>query len=227
MAREKKKAGPRITLASFCSDFFLLGLQIASGQVDLPHVEAFRRRVLALVDSMRSTAHKAGFQPADVEDAVYAVAAFLDETIHYSAWSEKAEWAYNPLQAILFSESRAGENFFARLDQIRKREATEVVEVYYYCLMLGFMGEYRLASPEQLKELTHDLMRELVQERPRNLSVHGLRPDGMRLGGGTLPTLPLAGLCLVVSALVIVLLYFLLSSSQTDALELLQQLGRN
>lgn len=227
MAREQKKAVRRTTLASLCTDFFLLGLQIASGQVDLPHAEAFRRRLLSLVDATRSRAHKAGYQPTDVDDAIYAIAAFLDETIHYSSWGGKEEWAYNPLQAVLFGESRAGENFFTRLDQVCKREAAEVVEVYYCCLSLGFMGEYRLASPEQLKEVTHDVMRELVHERPKKLSPRGTRPEGVRLGGRTLPTLPLAGLCLVVAALVILLLYFLLSSSQTDAIELLQQLGRS
>jgi type VI secretion system protein ImpK len=207
-------------------DFFLLGLQISSNKIELPNVEALRRRVLMLFDTMKNRAHKVGISPSDVEEGSYALAAYLDEMIHYSAWPGKEEWSANPLQAVLFGESKAGANFFQRLEQVAKLGSQHALEVFYYCLVLGFKGEYSLAAPEQHDRLVDDVLQELTGGREKKLSVHGVRSEGTRFGRRSLPVLPLALLCLAVSAIVVVLLYLLLSSQGTDSVELLQQLGR-
>ena len=216
---------PREKLSDLCTDFFLLGLQIASGLVELPNCETLRRRVLQLFEVFAGRAQKSGFLQSDVDDARYALAAYLDEIIHYSNWPGRTEWSANPLQAILFGESRAGARFFERLMDVRRREC-EAVHVFYLCLVLGFMGEFRLAGEEDLQHLIDDMRRELIKGSVKRLSVHGKGPGEEGLGGRLLPLLPVAGISLALSVIVVILLYFLLGSAESKAVELLQQLGR-
>lgn len=213
------------SIANLSTEFFLLGLQIRAGSVELPACETLRRRVLLLFETLKSKAQLAGVIPTDVDDVRYALAAYLDEMIQYAEWPGKAEWTRQPLQAILFSESKAGSTFFSRLQQVRKR-SKGALEVYYLCLVLGFQGEYRLGGAHELEELIDDLRRELTQGTSPKISVHGMRPEAVGLGGKSLPLVPLAGIVLLASIVIVVLLYLVLSSSTTDAVDLLQRLGR-
>ena len=222
---EADRAQPT-SIVDLCNDFFLLGLQIRAGNVELPACETMKRRVLALFDALKNRASQAGVNSIDLDDVRYALAAYLDEVVQYTDWPGKAEWARLPLQALLFSEAKAGATFFQRLQDVRRRSRA-ALEVYYLCLVLGFMGEHRLGSDHDLEELIDDLRRELTQGSGSQISVHGKRPETVSLGGKALPLVPLAGILLVVSVAVVVLLYLLLSSSTSGAVELLERLGRS
>ena len=89
--RKKRKGAENASLSSMCNDFFLLGLQISAGNVELPGCESLKRRVLMLFDSVKNKAHQAGIMPTDVDDAAYALAAYIDEVINYSNWPGKQE----------------------------------------------------------------------------------------------------------------------------------------
>lgn len=225
--RSEEEGSRPVTLSDLCTDFFLLGLQIRDGQIELPPPETLRRRLLQLFETMRSNAARAGLHPNDVEDARFALAAYLDEMVHHSDWSGRQDWAARPLQAIMFSESKAGAHFFERLQEVRRRSPA-ALEVYYTCLVLGFQGEYGLSGAGQdLDELIDDLRRELTGgSTPRLLSVHGRRPEVAGVGGKRLPLLPMAAGCLLLGILGVALLFVILHFSQGGVLELLEQLGR-
>ena len=55
------------------------------------------------------------------------------------------------LQLHLFGDHLASENFFHRLEELRVQGASQLpsLEVYHYCLLLGFEGKYRLEGPEK------------------------------------------------------------------------------
>ncbi len=55
----------------------------------------------------------------------------------------------------LFGSQLAGYRFFEFLEQIRARgkERLASLEVYHYCLLLGFQGKYRIESIESLNHL--------------------------------------------------------------------------
>ncbi|MCA9666008.1 MAG: DotU family type IV/VI secretion system protein [Myxococcales bacterium] len=213
------------TLLNLCADFFVLGLQIASGNVELPSCEALMRRVMLMFETLRSKAQQSNVLPTDLEDATYALAAYVDEMIQLSSWPGKQQWAQRPLQASLFNDVRAGVNFFSRMQEVRRRSPA-ALRVYYACLSLGFMGEYRYNAAQEHEQIVDDLRRELFRTVPRELSPHGERPGGGAFGGRSLPLLPLAGICVVLSLGVLVLLYFILSSSQGSAVEVLTRMGR-
>ena len=82
------------SVADHCTDFFLLGLQIRAGSVELPACETMRRRVLLLFETLKSKAQLAGVIPTDLDDVRYALAAYLDEMIQYAEWPGKGEWEY-------------------------------------------------------------------------------------------------------------------------------------
>lgn len=213
-------------LADLCQDVFVLGAQIQAGQVELPDCVTFRRRVLQLFEDMNVKSARAHVVPSDLEAARYALAAYLDELIQYSSWPGRTDWSHQPLQALLFGESRAGVRFFDRLTELRQRGSAALL-VYYQCLVLGFLGEYRLSGEiEQHDRLVAELGRELGAGAGKALSPRGQRPDGDVVSRGRAFLLPLAVLCLSVSALVYLGLFAWTSWSGSSAVETLTQMVR-
>ena len=94
----------------------------------------------AIADARR-TAHDAGYAGADIEEALFAVAAWADEILIAANWSGAAEWQRRLLQRRYFNISNAGVAFFSHLDALGERQL-QVREVYYLCLGMGFAGRY-------------------------------------------------------------------------------------
>lgn len=98
-------------------------------------------RLDAMVAAARSRAGAAGVAAADIEAALFAVCAWIDETLLGSGWSEAQAWQRLLLQRRYFNVSNAGIGFFERLDRLGEPQL-EVREIYYFCLGLGFAGRY-------------------------------------------------------------------------------------
>jgi len=211
-------------LSDLCVDIFLLAQRIRGGQSELPPCEALKRRVMMLFEEMERVAPTRSVLHSDVEHAQYALAAHLDEVVQYSDWPGRDEWAQNPLQALLFGESRAGVRFFDRLQQVREQGSPAVL-VYYTCLVMGFQGEHRLGDDAVLDRLIAELSREATRS-PKVLSAHGKRPDDRGLGQRMLPYMQLAGACLIVALVVTLALYSVITYVGGDAVEVLKQMAR-
>ena len=88
------------------------------------------------------------------------------------------------MQLRLFGEHLAGEHFFDRLDELRAQGAPRLpsLEVYHYCLLLGFEGKYRLEGPEKLGYLTARLGDEIVYLKGKRtgFAPHWPPPDSVR-----------------------------------------------
>ena len=109
-----------------------------------------RRRFDDLIQQARQCCQDAGFGDDDWQTALFAVCAWIDETILCSEWPERGRWQEDQLQRLHFQTMNAGEEFFTRLAALDP-EATAIREVYAYCLALGFKGRYFL--PEDSKKL--------------------------------------------------------------------------
>jgi type VI secretion system protein ImpK len=109
-------------------------------------VEAFRAQVRQLVASANRDARQLGFTEEDTGYALYAVIAFLDETVLGHANPVFRSWTGKPLQEEVFGINIGGDVFFQYLETLLAREDTaslgEILEVYYLCLLLGFRGRY-------------------------------------------------------------------------------------
>ena len=144
--------------------------------------DGLRDRVNRLFDQAESQATRAGKSSSDVKEAMFAVVAFLDETIQGSDWPGKMQWLTNPLQVVRFGRSDAGEEFFNRLERLRADPVgrAEVLEVYYLAIALGFKGKYQIKGAHELRQLVDEVYDDLASRddfRFRELSPHGRPRD--------------------------------------------------
>ncbi len=100
-----------------------------------------RQQLEELVAHSRNMASEQGFSSADTEEALFAVVAWADEVLLATPWAGTGEWARHLLQRRYFNVSNAGDAFFKRLEALGEQQ-TQVSEVYFYCLSLGFAGRY-------------------------------------------------------------------------------------
>jgi len=168
-------------LSNLCSDCFMLILQLRATN-EYGEAGVLRKRVLELLDNFERRALTAGIEQAKVQTSKFAIVAFIDETIIGSEWQNKGEWLAEPLQLKLFNCFNAGQEYFARLTQLRQRlgENADVLEVYFLCLSLGFRGKYQLEAPEQVRMIIDDLHQDLNQylgKPPEFISPNGRPHD--------------------------------------------------
>jgi type VI secretion system protein ImpK len=140
--------------------------------------------------------------------------AFLDESVRREAGPARDAWNVESLQKKLYGADVAGEEFFDRLEQLRRdrERRADAIEIYYACLALGFKGRFGISGPEALRALMTDLERDLAAVRgvtPRPLSPHALRHgDYVEVATETLPVWMV--LAVLVPAVVLVWLVILL-----------------
>jgi type VI secretion system protein ImpK len=93
----------------------------------------------------------------------------------------RGAWGSRPLQMQYFNENLAGENFFARLEALRRdRRRVDVLRVYYLCLLFGFQGRYAIRGGEMELIKIIDAVKADLQagmEFPDQLSPAGQPPD--------------------------------------------------
>src|SRR5690606_1111580 len=142
---------------------------------------AFIDAIQEFLDDVERGANRLGIATEDVYAARYAYCAAVDEAILAQPSPLRDAWELNPLQLRLFGEHLAGEHFFDRLDELRAQGAPRLpsLEVYHYCLLLGFEGKYRLEGPEKLGYLTARLGDEIVYLKGKRtgLAPHWPPPD--------------------------------------------------
>ena len=119
--------------------------------------ESFRIRIKQVLSAAEQEARQAGYAPDDIRLALFAVIAFLDETVLNSGQAMFADWPRRPLQQEVFGVHMAGELFFQYLQQLLGRQDSEdladVLEVYELCLLLGYKGRYSASHGAELQVL--------------------------------------------------------------------------
>ncbi len=150
--------GAERTLAGAFTAVFSLILQIRAAE-RLGDATALRRRIEALLGEAARAARSVGASDADVDEATFAVVAFLDEAILGTEWPGRDAWSAQPLQLAHYDRYDAGEQVFDRLKRLLDEGGTRtaVLEVYYLCLALGFKGRYAIQGREVLRRLVDDL----------------------------------------------------------------------
>ncbi|MEW5767475.1 MAG: DotU family type IV/VI secretion system protein [bacterium] len=128
------------SLSDICTDLFLLILYLRESRQFEPRHNLYSK-IVTLFHSMEEKAIDLKMADRDIQDAKYALAAFLDEII---GWESRLEREF-------FQSNIAGEEFFDKLEQIRKvKSRGDVLQVYYLCLLLGFEGKY-VQNPQRLQ----------------------------------------------------------------------------
>lgn len=151
-------------------------IRLRTDRQDVTNAEVFRAQVLAAVKTADQHARARGYTDDDIRLALFAVIAFLDESILNLRKPIFKDWVRRPLQEELFGRHVAGELFFDNLQQILGRRDTEdvadLLEVYYLCLLLGYLGKYSIVSKADLRSLMGQVEEKIqrVRKSSRELS---------------------------------------------------------
>lgn len=126
--------------------------------------ETLRREADALLAGFTDQALHAGYAGEDVEQAVYALVALIDERVLALPGTVGERWLSDPLQMRHFGSFAAGDEFYVRLARYRQpgqAARADVLEVFHLCLALGFLGRH---ADGQAAGQRHQLMGQVANE---------------------------------------------------------------
>jgi type VI secretion system protein ImpK len=188
------------------------------------NAQSFRAQIKQALRIAEQEALSAGCSAEDVNQAIVAVVAFLDESALDCGNPAFAEWARLPLQAELYGHQLAGEVFFQELQKTLNRsdstESADLLEVYYLCLLLGFKSRY--AAGDDLRSIMGGIQEKIRRVRGSSAVLSprgGIPADAVRLAQSDPWTRRLGTACIVTwltAAAVFLISKFLLISGATD-----------
>jgi type VI secretion system protein ImpK len=175
-------------LALAFQEVFTAIVRLRSNRQQVTDSEAFRGQMKQALQRAEQEARSGGYKAEDVRQVLFAVVAFLDESVLGSRNPVFADWPRLPLQTELFGHQIAGEVVFQELQKTLGRadsaETCDVLEVYGLCLLLGFRGRYAAAGAGDLQSLIAAIQEKLRRVRGPSgpLSPRGLLPsDAVRV----------------------------------------------
>ena len=176
---EPARAPGQETLPLLYQGILTVIVRLQTGKQRIGDAQGFQRRMEELLVEIEREAIKSGYRKQDIDDAHYAVIAFLDETIYSSDDPERKQW--NSLGAKLYSQAIAGEGLFERLRTIRVRRDSsalaDLLEVYYLCFALGYEGRYAVDGRAEFQSLMIDIKEHIERIRGHR---EALSPWGAR-----------------------------------------------
>ena len=214
-------------LALIYQELLTVIVRLKAGQQRVADAGHFRNQVLQALRAADERAKARAYTDEDLQLAVFAVVAFLDETILNLRQPAFAEWVRRPLQEELFGQHIAGETFFQHLDQLLGRrdttETAEVLEVYQLCMLLGYLGKYSLLARAELRALLTRTAEKIqrIRQSGSDLSPNWAPPStavAAQSRDPWLKRLRIASIATAGLALVLWVVYLLLLSSGASSL---------
>lgn len=217
-ATERPRAAPgegasrRGQLALSLQEAFTTIARLRANRQVAADAESFRAGIKQVLSAAEAEARQAGYGGDDVRLALFAVIAFLDETVLNSGQPMFADWPRRPLQEEVFGVHMAGELFFQYLQQLLQRQDSEdladVLEVFELCLLLGFKGRYSATRGGELQLLAAQVSEKIerVHGAEGELSPHW-RPSSAAIGAAKDRWVPRLATAAVVLAAVAIVLY--------------------
>jgi type VI secretion system protein ImpK len=180
-----------------------------------------------LLESVREFEQRAGAAGVPMETVIgarYCICTVLDETAAQTPWGGSGVWPRHSLLVALHNETWGGEKFFqllARLVQTPQQHI-DLIELLYFCVMLGFEGRYRVidngrAQLETLKARLLQLIESTRGDRSSLLSLHWRGVQRIAAAPWTMVPLWVAAACTLLLAFLIYLWFsYRLSGSSDD-----------
>jgi type VI secretion system protein ImpK len=137
--------------------------------------EVFRAQMREALKAADQDGRTRGYTAEQTKLGIFAVVAFLDESILNLQQPVFAHWHRKPLQEELFGVDVAGEIFFNNvqrlLGQRDSHDLADVLEVYELCLLLGFRGRYGLGGQAELRNVIETIKDKLKRIRGASLEL--------------------------------------------------------
>jgi len=107
-----------------------------------------RARLIAMFKDFDATTGRLGVPDEQRNIARYGLCTVIDEAIQMTPWGLSENWAQQSLLIHFFKENWGGEKFFQILDRMSEAPIrfVDLLELFYVCLALGFMGRFHLAD---------------------------------------------------------------------------------
>ena len=166
-------------------------VRLRSNRQAVSDANSFRIHMREALKSADQEARKRGYSGDAIQLAIFAVVAFLDESILNSRNPLFADWPRKPLQEELFGTHMAGEVYFQNLQKLLGQpdspELVDLLEVYYLCVLLGFGGRYSMGNKGDLRAIMDAVADKIrrVRGAPPDLSpMWRLPQEAARTAGG-------------------------------------------
>ncbi|MBL8217911.1 MAG: DotU family type IV/VI secretion system protein [Bryobacterales bacterium] len=131
--------------------------RMRSGRQNAPDAATFRAQVREALKAADAEGRRRGYTGEDIQLAIFAVVAFLDESVLNMRQPTFADWPRQPMQEELFGHHIAGEVFFQNLQTLLGRndshDLADLLEVYQTCMLLGFAGRYSIGGKAELRAI--------------------------------------------------------------------------
>lgn len=135
--------------------------RVRANRQGVSDAESFRAQFRNSLEAAGRQARESGYSPEDVRLAMFAVVAFLDESILNARNPVFADWPRKPLQEEIFGGHQAGEIFFQNITRLMAQSDSavlaDVLEVYQLCILLGYGGRYSVAGKGELKSISDSI----------------------------------------------------------------------
>ena len=118
-----------------------------------------------------------------LQQAEFAVCAWLDEYLLARNWPGCEMWRTNLLQDEYFHTTDAGILFYTRCEKLTSEDA-DLLHLYFFCLATGFRGQYFSVSLNpSIEDAMNTLLTKIGQEQAAQL----LNTQGLLVGNLSLP----------------------------------------
>ena len=210
-------------LAWVFQEIFTAIERLRSSRQPVTDANAFRHQMKEALRMADAEGKKRGYDGEELKLAVFAVIAFLDESILNLRLPVFADWPRQPMQEEYFGHHVAGEVFFQHLKKLLtmndSQSLADLLEVFHLCLLLGFLGKYSLGNRGELQPIIHATAEKIFRIRRSSglLSPFGmLPPAGVAEPAGRDPWVKrfaiIAGCCALVAAGAYGIYYYLLAN---------------
>ena len=187
-------------------------VRLRSNRQAVSDANSFRIHMREALKSADQEARKLGYSGDAIQLAIFAVVAFLDESILNSRNPLFADWPRKPLQEELFGTHMAGEVYFQNLQKLLGQpdspELADLLEVYHLCVLLGFGGRYSMGNKGDLRAIMDavaDKIRRVRGRSPDLSPMWRLPQEAARAAGGDSWARKLAIAAIACFALLVVL----------------------
>jgi len=210
-------------LAWVFQEIFTVIERMRSNRQPVTDANAFRHQVREAIKMADGEARKRGYDGEEIKLAIFAVIAFLDESILNMRSPVFADWPRQPMQEEYFGHHVAGEIFFQHLQKLLtmndSQSLADLLEVFQLCMLLGFMGRFSLGSRGDLQPILQATADKIHRIRRTSLAISPaghLPPAGPVSAAGSDPWVKrfgiIAGVCVFVMAAAFGTYYYFLQS---------------
>lgn len=157
------------SLAIAFQDVLTVILRVRYRVQQVSDVAAFRDSIRKMIASGTQESRRLGYSDQTSQTALYAIVAFLDESILNSQDPAFLDWARRPLGEEMFGGHFAGEYFFRHVQdalvQQDTQDGADTLELHALCLLLGYRGKLAFGDGAEGEMLIRRMREKIARTR--------------------------------------------------------------